>query len=56
MNEREFSKGGYIPGQAMTVKARKVGERTEYWEPLIGAWVPVFTAEEVRTLADEGEK
>jgi len=27
-----------------------VGERTEYWEPLIGAWVPVITAAEISAL------
>jgi len=47
---REYSRGGYIPGPTVTVKARVVGDRTEYWEPLIGAWVPVVTAAEVKAL------
>jgi len=45
-----FSKGGYIPGPTVTVKARVVGDRTEYWEPSIGAWVPVITATEITAM------
>ena len=48
MSGERFSRGGYIPGPTVTVKARVVGGRTEYWEQLIGAWVPVITANDMR--------
>jgi len=47
----EFSKGGYIPGAPVTVKARIIGGRTEYFEPSTGAWVPVATAEEMKAYS-----
>jgi hypothetical protein len=47
-----FAQGGFVPGPPATVnmKARTVGGRTEYWEPSIGAWVPVWTAAEIEEI------
>lgn len=46
--QQPTSRGGYIPGPVVTVKTRLVGDRMEYWEPIISAWVTVISPQEIK--------
>lgn len=56
MSERPYAKGGVIEGSIpvhVMVRQLEGNDYREYWDPELGRWVRIFTAEQIRDLGTE---